>query len=241
MPKVPQAPALANGVADRSLITLASRSPRRQDGLRVLGLAFDVAVSHVELTLPPGNDPCDPVPIAVAKVADIAGQAKWRLPVLGADTIVVDGATPLGKPLDPHDAVEMLMGLRGRAHAVRTGVALSLDDRIVTIEVSSAVRMRDFDLETAQAYVATGESLDCAGSYDARGAGEALVAPVEGCLSAVIGFPMVAIAQMLLHEANIAGLVDPVAACEALCNAPCRAGEPSTANACDGARRKIAR
>lgn len=228
-------------MVDRTQITLASRSPRRQDGLRALGLAFDVVVSHVELTLPAGDDPCDPVPIAVAKVADIAKQRSWRQTVLGADTIVVDGAIPLGKPLDPHDAVEMLMGLRGRAHAVRTGVALALADHIVTLEVSSAVRMRDFDRETAQAYVATGESLDCAGSYDARGAGEALVAPVEGCLSAVIGFPMVAIARLLREEAEIVAPIDPIAACETLCNAPCRAGDLSTAHACDGSRRTARR
>mgnify|MGYP006286670561 FL=1 len=225
-------------MTDRTQITLASRSPRRQDGLRALGLAFNVAVSHVELTLPAGDDPCDPVPIAVAKVTDIARQCSWRHTVLGADTIVVDGTIPLGKPLDPDHAVDMLMGLRGRTHAVRTGVALALADRIVTLEVSSAVRMRAFDREAAQAYVATGESLDCAGSYDARGAGEALVAPVEGCLSAVIGFPMVAIARVLREGAEIAGPIDPVAACEALCNAPCRAGFLPTAHACAGSRRE---
>jgi septum formation protein len=216
-------------------LVLASRSPRRQDAMRALGLAFDVAVSHVELTLPAGDDPCDPVPIAVAKVVDIARTSSATAIVLGADTIVVDGTTPLGKPNDKDEAVAMLMGLRGRTHAVRTGVALAVDGRLTTLEVSAPVRMRNFDLETAMAYVATGESLDCAGSYDARGhAGATLLRPVEGCLSAVVGFPMTAISRLLGEVAGVTKVHDEVAACEVLCNAPCLARDGSTAHVCAG-------
>jgi predicted house-cleaning NTP pyrophosphatase (Maf/HAM1 superfamily) len=156
--------------------------------------------------------------------------------VLGADTIVVDGTTPLGKPLNADDAVEMLMGLRGRANLVRTGVALTIHNRLVTLEVASGVRMRNFDRDAVVAYVATGQSLDCAGSYDARGAGEALVELVEGCRSAVIGFPVDAIARLLRDEAGAIGTTDVVDACEALCNAPCRVGDPATAQDCAASR-----
>ena len=200
--------------------------------MRALGLRFQVEVSDVELTLPPGDDPCDPVPVAGAKVADITLRLSPAMPVVGADTIVVDGTRALGKPNDANHAIEMLMDLRGRTHAVRTGVALSVGDRVLTLEVASLVQMRAYDRQTVEAYVGTGEPLDCAGSYDARGRGAALVEPVVGCLSAVVGFPVAAIDRLLRGEAAIAGLVGAIAACEALCNAPCRARNPRTAHGC---------
>jgi septum formation protein len=200
--------------------------------MRALGLAFRVEVSHIELQLPPGDDPCDPVPVAVAKVLDIASALHSPTSIIGADTIVVDGTDAVGKPVDANHAVEMLMHLRGREHAVRTGVAIAAFGEIATLEVSSPVRMRTFNRRTAQAYVATGEPLDCAGSYDARAGGAALVEPVIGCLSAVVGFPVAAIAQLLQSHAGISSRVGAYAACEALCNAPCRARDPKTAHGC---------
>ncbi len=200
--------------------------------MRALGLPFHVEVSHIELQLPPGDDPCDPVPVAVAKVVDIAGAIDRPPSIIGADTIVVDGTDALGKPVDAKHAVEMLVHLRGREHAVRTGVALAVSGEIATLEVSSSVRMRLFDRTTAQAYVATGEPLDCAGSYDVRAGGAALVETVIGCLSAVVGFPVVAIARLLQDHAGITSRVGAIEACELLCNAPCRARDPKTAHGC---------
>jgi predicted house-cleaning NTP pyrophosphatase (Maf/HAM1 superfamily) len=126
----------------------------------------------------------------------------------------------------------MLMHLRGRTHGVRTGVALSYLGTVTSLEVSATVRMRNFDATTARAYVATGEPLDCAGSYDARAGGAALVEEVSGCLAAVIGFPVLSVATLLRTHASLASVVDPIAACVALCNAPCRAGDPATRHEC---------
>ena len=204
--------------------------------MKALGLAFDVAVSDVELTLPPGEDPCDPVPVAVAKVVDVARAASNSAQVLGADTIVVDGTRPIGKPVDAEDAVTMLMGLRGRTHRVRTGVALYERGRLVTFEVASPVQMRDYDRDVVERYVATGQALDCAGSYDARSAGELLIAGIDGCMSAVIGFPVGAVVSVLRHETGHTGLTDAIPACEVLCGTPCRARNAATAKACDASR-----
>ncbi len=212
---------------------LASRSPRRRDGLQALRIAFDVAVSDVESTMAPPPDPCDPVPVAVAKVLDVAARDARSIVILGADTIVADGAVSLGKPLDRADAFAMLRRLRGRDHVVRTGVALRVGQTMVAGEIATMVRMREYGDAAISAYVATGESLDCAGGYDARSGGASLVEPVTGCLSAVVGFPVVAISRILGEMAGVHSPIDPVVACSALCNAPCRAGNAATAHACD--------
>ncbi len=112
--------------------------------------------------------------------------------VLGADTVVVLDGDVLGKPVDPEDALRMLERLAGRRHRVITGVALvdsrSLDPRVVA--VTSEVTMRAEGADALRAYVATGESLDKAGSYALQGEGRGLVEGVEGSESNVIGLPL---------------------------------------------------
>ncbi|MSQ43992.1 MAG: septum formation protein Maf [Chloroflexi bacterium] len=206
----------------RGSICLASRSPRRQDALFALGIAFQVRVSEVEDRLDPGPDPIDPVPIAIAKARDIVAIGGNRLPgvVLAADTIVALGAEPLGKPMTSDVAVRMLQRLRGQAHAVRTGVAMVTGNGLVSGEVSTPLAMRDYSDDDIVAYVATGEALDCAGSYDARGGGGTLIASISGCISSVVGFPILAIAG-ILRDAGVDVPVNPVEACTSLYGRPC--------------------
>lgn len=206
----------------RVSICLASRSPRRQDALRALGVAFQVRVSDVEDRLDLGPDPIDPVPIAIAKARDIVAIGGNGLPevVLAADTIVALGVEPLGKPLTPDVAVRMLQRLRGQPHAVRTGVALVAGNRLLSGEVSTPLEMRDYSDDDIAAYVATGEALDCAGSYDARGVGGTLIASISGCISSVVGFPIHAIAGMLV-DAGVDVPVNPIEACTSLYGRPC--------------------
>lgn len=203
-------------------ICLASRSPRRQDALRALGVSFQVRVSDVEDRLDPGPDPIDPVPIAVAKARDVVAIGGNGLSgvVLAADTIVALGAEPLAKPMTPDVAVRMLQRLRGQPHAVRTGVALVTGSRLVSGEVSAPLAMRQYSDDDIHAYVATGEALDCAGSYDARGGGGTLIASISGCISAVVGFPILAIAGMLV-DAGVDVPVNPVEACTSLYGRTC--------------------
>ena len=206
----------------RASICLASRSPRRQDALRALGVAFQVRVSDVEDRLDQGPDPVDPVPIARAKAQDIVAIGDNGLPdvVLAADTIVALGAEPLGKPTTSDVAVRMLQKLRGQAHAVRTGVAMVTGSGIVSGEVSTPLVMRKYSDEDIAAYVATGEALDCAGSYDARGGGGALISSISGCISSVVGFPILAIVGLMI-DAGVDVPVNPVAACTSLYGRPC--------------------
>ncbi len=206
----------------RGSICLASRSPRRQDALLALGVAFQVRVSDIEDSLDGGQDPTDPVPIAIAKARDILAIGGSGLPdvVLAADTIVALGGEPLGKPMTSDVAVRMLQRLRGQAHAVRTGVAMVSGSGIVSGEVCTPLVMRDYPDDDIAAYVATGEALDCAGSYDARGGGGSLILSVSGCISSVVGFPILAIAGLLV-DAGVDVPVNPVEACASLYGRPC--------------------
>ena len=65
--------------------------------------------------------------------------------VLGADTIVVLGDRILGKPRDADDAVEMLLALAGRSHAVMTGVALKTPTGTSAALSITDVQFREID------------------------------------------------------------------------------------------------
>jgi septum formation protein len=213
----------------RDLI-LASRSPRRLEALAALGLRFQALASQVEEDLPPASDPTDPVPVAAAKARDIAAGHPDAV-VLAGDTIVVLGRDALGKPIDPADAEVMLRRLRGREHVVRTGLAICATGRCQTAEVACPLMMREYSDEDVRVYIATGEPLDCAGAYDVHRLGGALVAAVRGCLSTVVGFPIVQAAAML-QAVGIEVPRDPAQVCTELYGRLCLSLRPETAGAC---------
>ena len=173
-------------------LVLASASPRRRRFLQQLGLDFRVEAADVDERVLPGETPESFVlRLAVDKARAVAAQRPDQM-VIAADTAVVLGEEILGKPDNPAAAVEMLLRLAGRSHAVWTGYAvIRQDDGIeVARAVRTDVRMVDFNRNTAAAYVATGEPLDKAGSYGIQGRGGCLVERIDGSYSNVVGLPV---------------------------------------------------
>ena len=107
-------------------LVLASRSPRRADILRQMGVAFVVDSADVDETPLAGESPREHVQrLAVAKCLHVARRHTSDTVVLGADTTVdVDGEI-FGTPRDVAHAREMLRRLSGRTHLVHTAVCVS--------------------------------------------------------------------------------------------------------------------
>jgi septum formation protein len=122
--------------------------------------------------------------------------------VLAADTIVCVGGERLGKPADEADAVRMLELLVGRAHLVRTAIALgrvgegALDCRIVETRVWFGPASR----EQLERYVAIGESLDKAGAYGIQGLASGFVTRLDGSYTNVVGLPAAELVALLLDH-----------------------------------------
>ncbi len=122
---------------------------------------------------------------------------------LGSDTVVELDGTILEKPRDADDAKRMLRSMSGRRHEVHTGVALY---RLVRGDVASLVasftdtasvtfaRLREEDID---AYVASGEPMDKAGSYGIQGMGGQLVEEIAGDFFTVMGLPMSRTSRLL--------------------------------------------
>jgi nucleoside triphosphate pyrophosphatase len=191
-------------------VYLASKSPRRQELLRQLGVEF----AELRLREAPGRrrdvveDPRkDELALDyVKRIARSKATIGWprmvrrglpRRPVLGADTEVVLGGATFGKPRDALDAVRMLTLLSGRTHKVITAVAVSWEAQILRAVSTSNVTFRTLAREEIERYVATGEPFDKAGAYAIQGRAAAFITRLEGSYSGVMGLPLCETADVL--------------------------------------------
>lgn len=178
---------------------LASASPRRRELLTQIGVSFSQLSVSVDETPFEAELP-DIYVQRLAREKALAGLARVddrSACVLGADTIVVLDRQILGKPVDKADALATLQALSGREHQVMTAVAVASHTDCMVRLVTSRVRFRAIGAEEAEAYWASGEPHDKAGSYAIQGWGAVFVAELAGSYSAVVGLPLCETAQML--------------------------------------------
>jgi septum formation protein len=201
---------------------LASRSPRRRELLRQIGVRFEPLV--LRLAQPRGPD-IDETPhggesagafaarVATAKARfglEVLGMRQLAVrPVLAADTVVVVDSEILGKPADRAEAASFLRRLASRTHEVRTFVAVACGSparlEMFTAESVSAVRFGPLTEAQIERYCAGGEPYDKAGGYAIQGMAAAFIEHLEGSYSGVMGLPLFETAQ-LLRQAGIADL-----------------------------------
>ena len=192
-------------------IYLASKSPRRRDLLRQIGVNFD------ELTFRAGERGEDadvdetPLPgeaveryverLALAKAQAGMRRVLWRKllphPVLAADTTLeVDGEI-VGKPRDAAEAHAILERLSGRRHRVLTAVAMSDGERTRSRLSVSEVAFRSLGEHDIRRYIATGEPFDKAGAYGIQGHAAIFVEEIRGSYSGIMGLPLFETAALL--------------------------------------------
>jgi septum formation protein len=186
-----------------SRIILASRSPRRADLLRMLGLTFETIPADIDETYRAGERPGPHAErLARAKAQAIAARESDAV-IIGSDTVVILDGAVLGKPRSQDEAVHMLMQLQGREHEVATGIAVCAEGALRSGVERVRVRFRPFAEDTAAAYAATGEPMDKAGAYGIQGYGAILVERIEGDFFAVMGLPICRMIE-LLESAGLA-------------------------------------
>jgi septum formation protein len=191
-------------------IYLASRSPRRRELLKQIGVAFEVLVLRdhpgrnvdVDESQQPGERPDD----YVRRVGRAKADSGWQrilqrrlrpFPVLAADTVVCVEDVILGKPPDAAHAAKMLRLLSGREHRVLTAVCLKFDDRRELLVSESRVTFAELSQTEIDAYVASGESSDKAGAYAIQGRAGAFITELHGSYSGVMGLPLYETAQLI--------------------------------------------
>ncbi|WP_090718834.1 nucleoside triphosphate pyrophosphatase [Nitrosomonas sp. Nm166] len=191
-------------------IYLASRSPRRRELLRQIGVKFNLLLMRETLGRPIDIDEqplADEAPTDyVYRIVQFKASEGWKrilqrkfpqLPVLVADTIVTLDGCILGKPKDIIQAEEMLKTLSGRSHQVLTAIGIGIKDKIQVRLSTSTVRFREISEREIRKYLAQNNVLDKAGAYAIQGMAAAFIAEIAGSYSGVMGLPLYETAQLL--------------------------------------------
>ena len=191
-------------------IYLASKSPRRRELLRQVGIDFDLLSLRSDpargIDVPEDVFEGELAQDYVVRVALEKGAFAWQVlqqrrqplrPVLTADTTVTIDGDILGKPGDLAEARAMLEQLSGRTHQVLTTVAVHYTDMAEHVTQVSNVRFAKLTAQQIAAYCATSEPYDKAGGYGIQGLAALFIEHIEGSHSGIMGLPIFETAVLL--------------------------------------------
>ncbi len=180
-------------------IILASGSLRRKELLEKLGIEFEIVESQYDEDKIKTDDPVELVEeLALQKALTVAKQFSDAL-IIGGDTTVYVAGEILNKASDKHEAERMIRLLSGTTHMVVTGVAVvnSLTGDSVVGHEEGWIRFKSLDEDEIKKYIESGFWRGFAGGYAMQGAAAPFVTEQTGSLSAIIGFPVVLVADLL--------------------------------------------
>ncbi len=181
-------------------IILASASPRRQELLNQIKVAYRVHPVDLDETPRPDEAPLAYVQrLAAEKSAACTELLGDGLPVLAADTAVVLGDLIMGKPKDRDDALAMLRQLSGKMHRVYSAISLRGREHGQAVSITE-VTFRVLTEGEIAVYWQSGEPADKAGSYAIQGLGGVFVESISGSFSGVVGLPLFETAELLSRQ-----------------------------------------
>ena len=180
-----------------SLLLLASASPARRRLLEQAGVPHQVRVSGVDEAQIHHADPAELVKLlaqakteAVAQALDPVGDAEITA-VLGCDSVLSFEGQVFGKPSGPAEAIERWQRMAGGCGSLLTGHCLMRRGQADVLAcVETMVRFAPLNQSEIEAYVASGEPLQCAGGFALEGRGGLCIDGLEGCYSNVIGLSL---------------------------------------------------
>lgn len=188
------------------MIYLASRSPRRAELLRQIGMQFEVyAVDIDESKLSQESAVAYVCRMAQSKAKTAAEQITAfckDFAVLAADTIITIDGGIIGKPADAGQCRSILQRLSARQHQVLTAVAVAAENHAALRLSLNRVSFRQISPAEIDAYCATAEPRDKAGAYAIQGKAAIFIEHLEGSYSSVMGLPIFETAE-LLHGVNV--------------------------------------
>jgi septum formation protein len=173
-------------------IILASRSPRRMELLKDMGLRFEVVLREYEELYPEalkGEEIA--LFLARQKAISFKNEISANEIVITADTIVWCNNNVLGKPPDADAARKMIRELSGNTHEVITGVNLLSVAKERTFADSTKVTFEKLTEEEISFYVEKYKPFDKAGAYGIQEwIGIAACSRIEGSYFNVVGLPV---------------------------------------------------
>jgi len=186
----------------RRNVYLASASPRRQQLLEQVNIAYTVIKPEVDESQPGDQSPgvyTQGLAISKALYArkNLLQNQSDSLPIIAADTAVVVPDQILGKPDNFEHAREMLMLLSDRTHEVYSSICVIHGDFTETATQVSSVTFRKITQAEIICYWKSGEPHDKAGAYAIQGLAAQFISSLSGSYSGVMGLPLYELMRIL--------------------------------------------
>lgn len=190
----------------KTLFVLASKSPRRKELLKNIGINAEIMPANIDEDLMAGLPPEKMVTeLSMLKATDVARSFGKDTYVIGADTVVCVDGEIFGKPEDDKEAKAMLEKLSGRSHDVYTGYCVVNCQSGVSVAKfeRTTVYFRNLSDEEIDSYIKTREPMDKAGAYGIQERGSKFVEKIEGDYFNVVGLPVCALVKLMKEEFDI--------------------------------------
>lgn len=173
-------------------IILGSKSPRRRELLRELGLEFRVVTKDWDEDYPSFLTGAEiALHVAGEKAKSFIQGLKPDEIVITADTIVWCGNEILSKPDGREDAFRILRKISGRTHEVITGVCILSCVKTISFHSSTRVTFSELSDEEINYYISKYKPYDKAGAYGIQEwIGIAACSAIEGSYFNVVGLPV---------------------------------------------------
>lgn len=180
---------------------LASKSPRRQQLLKSLGLDFQTVIKDTEENFPE-NLAKEEIPVYLArlKAQPFFKDLQPNDLLITADTIVWLNGRVMGKPSSATEAKKMLEELSDNEHQVISGVRLTSSKKFSEFYSVSNVQFKTLTDSEIEHYISVFQPFDKAGAYGIQEwIGLIGITHIEGSFYNVMGLPVQKLYEEIMH------------------------------------------
>ena len=183
-------------------IGLASKSPRRIELLKLLGINFDIITNNKAELKPNKNELPKSYSIKTSndKLKKINTDNKEF--IIAADTIIAFQNQIFGKPINTNNAFEMLSKFSNNLHEVITTISI-LNTKTGDIKYNTKitkVHFKNWNQKNIEYYINNFDIKDKAGAYAIQDGTNSPVQKINGCTLNVIGLPICNLIELLLQS-----------------------------------------
>lgn len=172
-------------------LILGSKSPRRKELLKSLGVSFETQVRPVDESFPldlPVTELAEYIARKKASAFEDLGDDEL---VITSDTVVICNDQAMAKASDEEEAKSMLSMISGKRHQVMTGVCLKTKERIQSFAETTEVVFAEIKQEEIDFYIQQYQPFDKAGAYGIQEwIGMIGIERIEGDYYNVMGLPL---------------------------------------------------
>jgi len=178
------------------MIVLASKSPRRIELLKKMGITFEIIPSQCAEKSTKKRPSARVTELAVQKAFDVARKYPQAV-VIGADTLVFCKGEIIGKPKNLKDAKRILRKLNNSWQSVYTGVCVLCLAQQKMMYGHDVSKCKARNLSEEELEHLAGKHMDKAGAYAVQDEEDPFIERIVGSKTNVVGFPVEFVEKLL--------------------------------------------